>query len=79
MGISDGMQTGAGAMGAATLTNVLLTPVHLGLLMYVVPQMVAHGAPLVAEFEKKYKELDEQVKRDREEIKRKMDDMDKKS
>ena len=34
---------------------------------------------LVAEFEKKYKELDEQVKRDREEIKRKMDDMDKKS
>ena len=49
MGISDGMQTGAGAMGAATLTNVLLTPVHLGLLMYVVPQMVAHGAPLVAD------------------------------
>ena len=39
LGISESLQAGAGALGAATLTNTLLTPVHVVMLPYMIPTM----------------------------------------
>lgn len=37
LGINDTLQETAGAMGASTLINVLLLPVHLGIMTYALP------------------------------------------
>lgn len=71
MGISEGIQNGAGSMGAATLTNVLLTPFHLVALTYLVPLVVNRVQPLSAQFEKKLKDLEAEIKEQKEEDKRK--------
>lgn len=42
LGISNDLQNGAGAMGAASLTCVALTPLHLGVLPYVVPGILSY-------------------------------------
>lgn len=39
--ISSDLQNGAGAMGAATLTCVALTPLHLAVMPYLVPTIVS--------------------------------------
>lgn len=71
MGISEGIQNGAGSMGAATLTNVLLTPLHLSGLMYLVPKVVAHVVPLSAKLETKLKDLETEMKKQKEENEKK--------
>ena len=53
MGVSDGIQSTAGAMGAATLTNVILTPVHLSLLSFAVPMIAAKFNPMQLKFQNK--------------------------
>ena len=71
MGISEGIQNGAGSMGAATLTNVLLTPFHLVALTYLVPLVVSRVQPLSEQMEKKLIDLETEMKEQREEDKRK--------
>lgn len=39
--MSESLQTGAGALGAATLTNTLLAPVHVVVLPYMIPAMAS--------------------------------------
>jgi hypothetical protein len=42
LGISNDLQNGAGAMGAASLTCVALTPLHLGVMPYLVPGILSY-------------------------------------
>lgn len=42
LGISNDLQNGAGAMGAATLTCVALTPLHLAVMPYLVPSILSY-------------------------------------
>jgi hypothetical protein len=43
LGVSESLQAGGGAMGAATLTNIILLPVHLAMLIYVTPLTGAYA------------------------------------
>lgn len=42
LGINNDLQNGAGAMGAASLTCVALTPLHLGVMPYLVPGILSY-------------------------------------